>query len=172
MSRLAVREALTEFIADAALQYVGTVFPARSEITDEQAYEANRMAEAVESEVGSSAVLVVNISSDDRKRRADTGRGAVNDSVIHKIALEVFFASTGGEAIQAQKDYDVVAQGLLDLIRSNATPGAPGVIWSSGEYEAGVLHEQGEPYTDADGLTVFIPGVVRFDAWEWVAGNV
>jgi hypothetical protein len=114
----------------------------------------------------------VNIPTDDRKRRADTGRGAVNDTWIHKIAVEVFFASTGGAAVPAQEDYDAIIDDMVELVRASATLGAPGTIWSAGEYEHGIAHQQSAPFTDADGLTVFISGAVSFDAYEWVAGSV
>lgn len=172
MGRLTVREAIANYFATAELTFVGKVHPARPEIMDEADYESSMFNEAVPSANGSSAVLVVNIPSDDRKRRADTGRGAVNDSNVHKIVMEVFFASLDGDAVEAQKDYDTVIDGMVDLIRADATMNAPGTVWSAGEYEAGVQHEQGEPFTGADGLTVFILGSVRFDAWEWLAGNV
>ena len=172
MSRLAVREAIASFLAEAGVEYVGIVYEARPEIINEQDYEANRMGEAVSSASGSSAVLVVNLPSDNRKRRADTGRGAVNDSRIYKAAVEIFFASTAGNAVKAQEDYDVIVDGIVNGIRADATLGAPGTVWSAGEYDDGVDHVQGEPYTDADGMTVFIPGVVHFEAWEWIAGNV
>lgn len=170
--RLAMREAIQAFLEGLGLENVGTVYAARPEILPEQAYEANRMGEAVESAAGSSAVLVVNLPEDTRRRRADTGRGAVNDSRLYKAAVEVWFASTGGEAVQAQKDYDGIIDGIVDGIRSDATLGNPDVVWSAGEYDDGVEHVQGQPYTDADGLTVFIAGVVRFEAWSWLAGNV
>jgi hypothetical protein len=124
------------------------------------------------SEGGSSSVLVVNLPSDIRQRKADTGRGAVNDQITYKAVLEVFFANVKGEAIQAQTDYDQTVDAIVTAVRENATLGAPGTVWSAGEYEAGVEHAQGEPYTDADGMTVFITGVVRFDAMSWIAGNV
>jgi hypothetical protein len=172
MSRVAVRTAIKEYFANADLQYVGMVHSARPEILNEQDYETNRLAEAVPSANGSSAVLVVNIPSDDRKRRADTGRGAVNDSQVHKIVMEVFFASTGGDAVVAQNDYDTIIDGMVNLVRANAVMNAPGVIWSAGEYDAGIQHQQTAPFTDADGLVVFISGAVSFDAYEWIAGNV
>ena len=149
MSRLAVREAIASFLAEAGVEYVGIVYEARPEIINEQDYEANRMGEAVSSASGSSAVLVVN-----------------------KAAVEIFFASTAGNAVKAQEDYDVIVDGIVNGIRADATLGAPGTVWSAGEYDDGVDHVQGEPYTDADGMTVFIPGVVHFEAWEWIAGNV
>lgn len=172
MSRTDMRAAVTACFENANLQFVGKIYSARPEIMNEQDYEQNRLAEAVSSENGSSAVLVVNFPSDDRKRRADTGRGAVNDSRIYKVVMEVFFASTGGDAVAGQADYDVVIDQMVDLVRADATLGAPGTVWSAGEYEAGVSHQQGEPFTDADGLTVFISGAVSFDAWEWIAGPV
>jgi hypothetical protein len=169
--RLEVREAVSQFFAQAGLSYVGQVFPARPEVLTEQAYETNRFGEAVASGNGSSAVLVVNLPQDDRQRRADTGRGAVNDQWTYKVALEVWFASTLGEAVRAQEDYDAVIDGIENLIRSNATL-ASDAIWSAGEYEAGISHTQGMPFTDSDGMTVMIHGVVRFDAMQWVAGPV
>lgn len=170
MGRVAVRNAVAEYFANANLQFVGKVYAARPEITNEQDYETNRLGEAVPSANGSSAVLVVNDPSDTRQRRADTGRGAVNDTRIHKIAIEVFFASVGGQAIVAQEDYDTIIDAMVKLVRANATLNSPAAIWSAGEFEVGVHHQQAAPFTDADGLTVFISGAVYFDAWEWVAG--
>ena len=106
MSRLAMRQAITAFLEEAGIEYVGLVYPARPEVIPEQAYEENRMAEAVASEAGSSAVLVVNLVSDNRQRKADTGRGAVNDQVTYKAVIEIFFACTSGEAVQlGARDY-------------------------------------------------------------------
>lgn len=172
MGRQAVRTSVAEYFANANLRFVGTVFPARPEITNEQDYETNRLKEAVPSENGSSAVLVVNIPTDDRQRKADTGRGAVNDTWIHKIAMEVFFASTGGAAVKAQEDYDAIVDSMADLVRANAVLGAPGTVWSAGEYEHGIQHKQGAPFTDEDGMTIFISGEVAFEAWEWLSGPV
>lgn len=172
MGRLEVRKAVGEYFRNAGLTYVGQVFEARPEVLQEQDYEESMFSLAVASPSGSSAVLVVNIPSDNRVRRADTGRGAVNDSHIYKVALEVFFASTGGEGEQAQKDYDTVIDGITVLIRADATFDNPSVIWSAGEYEVGIDHQQSEPFTDADGLTTFIWGAVNFDTWQWIAGPV
>ncbi len=170
MGRGAVRAAVAEYFRLADLQYVGKVWQARPEILNEQDYETNRLAEAVPSAHGSSAVLVVNIADDERRRRADTGRGAVNDTYIHNVAMEVFFASVGGAAVPAQEDYDTIIDGMVKLIRANATMNSAGTIWSAGEYESGIKHQQSAPFTDADGLTVFISGAVRFEAWEWISG--
>lgn len=171
MGRAAVREAVAEFFSETGLPYVGLVHKARPEIITEVDYERNRMGEAVQSENGSSAVLVVGIPSDVRRRRADTGRGAVNDAWIHDVAVEVFFASSSGNGVKAQEDYDAVVDGIVEAVRSNATMNST-AVWSAGEYEQGVEHQQAEPYTDADGMTVFIFGAVKFQAWEWVAGPV
>lgn len=172
MSRLGVREAIVAFLEGARIAHVGLVYAARPEVVSEQDYEANRFGEAVETAAGSSAVIVVDLTSDKRQRRADTGRTAVNDSVIHNVALEVFFASSGGDGVQAQKDYDAVVQGIMDTIRSDATLKAPATVWSAGEYEAGIEHEQAAPFQDEEGTNILIFGAVRFEAWEWVAGNV
>ena len=172
MGRLEVRTAITEAFANADLQYVGKVHSARPEIIQEDDYERNRLGEAVESGAGSSAVLVVNITADERRRRADTGRGAVNDTCIHHIAMEIFFASSGGDAVKAQEDYDTIVDGIIAFVRANPNMASPTVVWSAGEYDAGVQHQQGAPYTDADGLTVFIAGAVTYEAWEWIAGSV
>ena len=172
MSRQAVRAAIGEYFAEANIPHVGKVFEARPEIVNEQDYETNRLEEAVSTVAGSSAVLVVNIPSDNRRRRADTGRGAVNDSHVYKIVIEIFFASAGGVAVTAQTDYDAIVSAMFDLIRANATLNAPSTIWSAGEYEVGIEHVQSAPFNDADGLVVFISGEVSFDAWEWISGPV
>ena len=172
MSRLAMRKAVGEYLRENRIPHVGEVYNARPELMPENAYEANIFGELATTAHGSSAVLVVNMPSDTRQRRADTGRGAVNDSHIYDTTVEVFFASTGGEAIQAQEDYDGIVDEIINLIRANATLNAPSTVWSAGEYEKGVQHKQGEPFTDADGMTIFIYGVVMFEAWEWIAGNV
>ena len=172
MGRASVRAAVTSYLTEAELGFVGVVHSARPEIIEESDYETSRLNEAVSSENGSSAVLVVNIPDDKRQRRADTGRGAVNDSWTHSIVIEVFFASVGGDAIAAQTDYDVVVDEITNLIRANATLSAPSAIWSAGEYTVGIQHQQSAPYNDAEGLAVFISGAVMFEAWEWVAGNV
>jgi hypothetical protein len=173
MGRLEVREAVKEYFAKANLQYVGTVHSARPEILQEQDYENSPIWGQIQlSENGSSAVLIVDIPSDTRQRRADTGRGAVNDTLICKVVIEVFLASLGGGAVAAQNDYDTVIDQMVDLIRADATLDAQGTIWSAGEYEAGIAHQQSEPFTDVDGLNVNIFGTVQFDAWQWISGPV
>lgn len=179
MGRVQVREAAQQALAAGELPYVGTVFPARPGIITEQDYEiarsayaADRMAEAAQSRHGSNAILVVNIVSDRRQRRALTGRGAVNDTRIHQIALEVYFANPAGEAVAAQTDYDTTIDAIVKLVRDNPTLSAPATVWSSGEYGGGVEHEQAMPYQGEDGSTVLISGILRFEAWEWIAGPV
>jgi hypothetical protein len=171
MGRVAVRSAVAAYLTNAGVQYVGTVYPARPVVLTEDAYEQTLLGEAIALTIagGSSAVLVVNIPSDERMRRADTGRGAVNDTRVHTVALEVWFASVAGDGVQAQQDYDGIVDSIVTLIRADATLG--GQVWSSGEYTAGIHHEQAMPYTDADGAVVQIPGVIRFEVWEWLTGN-
>ncbi len=50
---------------------------------------------------------------------------------------------------------------------------APTVAASCADSVAGnsVEHEQTQPYTSADGMTVLINGTIRFEAWEWLAGT-
>ena len=165
MGRAAVRSAVAAYFSNATIPFVGTVYSARNYI-NEQDY-ANYTANVN----GSGAVLVVNVTEDDRERRADTGRGAVNDTDIHHVAVEVFFASTVGDPIAAQGDYDTLIDSLFELIRADANLGDPTVVWSAGEYAPWIKHHQTAPYTDADGMTVFINGAVLFDAWEFIAGS-
>lgn len=172
MGRLAVRNAVQAAIQAANISYVGSVFPARPTIVQEQDYEQTMQGIAVQgSQSGSNCVIVVNIVSDKRMRRALTGRDAVNDTNIHQVALELFFASVGGTGTTAQKDYDGVVDGLFIEIRNNPLLSAPTVVWSAGEYTAGVQHDQSAAYTTDTGLTVHINGLVRFEAYEWVAGS-
>jgi hypothetical protein len=170
VGRAAVRAALQSYLQDAGIPYLGTVFAARPVIIEEQDYNETLSGMAVaQSPSGSSCVAVVNLPHDKRERRADTGRGAVNDTDIHDIVLELFFASSSGDAIAAQQDYDEVVDALIVAIRANATPGGSAVIWSEGEYAFGVVHDQEEPYSTADGLSILINGVLRMQAWEWIA---
>jgi hypothetical protein len=171
-NRLALRTAIAEYFANGKLPYVGAVYAARPEVVPEAAYEENRFGEITPSENGSGTVLVVNVPSDKRQRAADTGRGAVQDRHVYQIGLEVWFANVSGNGVSAQEDYDVVVSAITNLIRANATMNAPNAIWSAGEYEVGIEHEQREPTTNEDGTTVFVFGAVRFEAWQWIAGNV
>lgn len=169
MSRVTARAGIAGYFTNAAIQHVGTVYSARPVILEETAYTQTMLGEAItQTDAGSSAVLVVNLPRTRRERKADTGRGAVNDVEIHEAATEVFFASTGGDGLLAQADYDQIIDSMIALIRNDPTMG--GTLWSAGEY-TGVEHTMNEPYTDADGLTIFIVGTVRFEAYIWRAGN-
>jgi len=183
MGRLEVRAAVTAYFQNAAnpnnstipgyIPYVGTVYPARPLIVEETAYEETMNGLLVAaSPTGGGAVLVVNIPTDARARKALTGRGAVNDLWDHHIALEVWYSNVGGEGITAQQDYDSIIDQIIYDIRADPTLGAPLVIWSAGEYEPNITHEQSLPKTSGDGLTIFINGVVRFDAQEWLNQGV
>ncbi len=171
MGQASVRAAITQTIEAAALPLVGAVYPSRAYIGEED-YELNASQQYVTNSNGSSCVIVVTLPGPDKRmRRTLTGRGGVDDTNIHPVALEVFFASTNGDPIAAQADYDTIIDSLVILVRGNPTMSAPASVWSAGEYEAGVVHEQTDPFTRDDGMTVFIVGVVRFEAWEWVAGT-
>ena len=180
MGRLDVRRAITTAITAANLPYVGTVYPARPVILDEQDYAQTLSGEAIATTAGgSSAVLVVNMPDDARTRYADVGRGAVADFDIHVIGLEIFFASNPASAttqvpagIQAQYDYDTIVDELVEFIRENPTMSAPDAVWSAGEYRYGVKHSQEQPYTSEDGLFILISGLVKFEAWDQIIGNI
>lgn len=169
MGRAAVRSAIQSYLQGAQIPYLGSVYPARPAILPEDAYTATMSGQAIaQSANGSSCVAVVNIVSDRRVRRAAVGRGSVDDTNVHDVVVELFFASSSGEGITAQQDYDTVVDALIVAIRDNATPGG---LWSVGEFTAGVVHEQSEPFQSDDGMTVSIAGLLRFEAWEWVVGQ-
>lgn len=173
MGRAAVRTAAASYIQNLALPFVGTVYPARSYISETD-YDSNMVTSAyfsIPPGGNYGCVIVVNITDDDRSRKADTGRGSVQDAAIHKMVLEVFFASTSGEPIPGQMAYDAIIDGLFVAIRADPLLGAPQTLWSAAEFTTGISHTQSEPYTDEEGTTVFITGTVRFDAWEWFAGS-
>jgi hypothetical protein len=168
------RTAITTTLLAGDLPFVGSIFKARPTIVQEDDYVETMAGIAVnEGENGSSSVLVVNLPGRDRRmRRALTGRGAVNDTLIIPVVLEIFFASTAGDAIGAQDDYDAMVDVLEDLIRANPNMSAPASVWSAGEYTAGVTHDQDQPYSSEDGLTVLINGHVNFECWQWIAETV
>ena len=167
MGRYATRLAWANALANAGLVYVGTVFPARPEILQEDAYTQTMNGQAIEESAnGSACVLVVNIPSDIRTRYADVGRGAMADWNKHIVALELFFASQGGHGIPAQEDYDQVVDALVTFIRENPTMSAPESVWSTGEFQYGVRHEQSMAYTSEDGTAILINGVIRAESWE------
>jgi len=171
MPRTQIRAALTEFFLNQAIPYVGTVYPARAYLK-EQDYEQNAMSFYTQSINGSGCVLVINLPKDDRVREAMSGRGAVNDKWVHPVDLELFFANTSGDPVVAQVEYDQSVDAMVIAIRSNPLLGDPQDVWSAGEFEYGVRHRQSQPFTGEDGLTVFIYGVVSCEVWEWIAGPV
>lgn len=172
MGRLDVRTATQTAVQNANLPYVGTVFPARPVIAQEDAYTTTMNGTATSESVnGSACLIVVNITDDDRIRYGDVGRAALADFDKHLVVLELWFACTAGDGTAAQQDYDTVVDNLVEFIRENPTMGAPAAVWSAGEYRYGVKHSQGSPYTSEDGLTVLINGLVKFEAWEQVSGS-
>ena len=172
MGRLQVRQAVQAALQGAGLTYVGTVFGARPEILQESAYTQTLNGTAIaESVNGSACVIVVNIVSDKRMRRTDTGIGHVDDTNIHIVSLELFFASQAGKGVPAQEDYDTVVDALVAYIRNNPDMSAPATVWSAGQYTYGVQHKQGAAYTSGEGAAIVINGEVRFEAYEWVAGT-
>ncbi len=169
--RAGVVTTLENAVTAGTLPYVGSVFPARPVIVPEDAYVQTMQGQAIqESANGSACLIVVNILSDTRNRYANVGRAYVADWAKHRVELELFFASTAGEGIAAQEDYDAIYDALEKIIRANPTMSAPSYVWSAGEYRYGVQHQQSTPYTSEDGLTVFINAVVRFEAWEDAIG--
>ena len=170
--RQLVRLAYQDYLQNYGVPYLGTVFAARPVILGEEQYTQTMNGMAIEqSENGSCAVLVVNITDEHRVPEALAGRFAVNDSVAYHMLLELWFASTAGDAIEAQFDYDDVASTLEVAIRANPTPGGGDVVWSGGEFEVGVDHHQDEPYSTDEGLTVLINGRINFDAYAWLSGQ-
>lgn len=175
MGRVSARKAVQQTIQNANIPYVGTVYVARPTIIQEEDYEQTLLGEAINlSPNGSSAVVVINLpGKDKRERKADTGRGAVNDIEIVPVYLELFFASTGGEATDAQLDYDSIVDNLMVLVRNNPTMGTtdPQAVWSAGEFTEGVTHSQSQPFSTDDGLTVLIVGGVEFAVYQFYAGS-
>ncbi len=158
-----------------SLPYVGAVYPARTYISesDYEIHMLNGVAQNISSANGSGAALVINMPESKRQRRAMTGRGAVNDTDIHRVVLEAFFACTSGDPLQAQADNDTVLDAIVIAIRTDPLLGTGGnPIWSAGEFEFGIQVLQSEPFTDEEGLTVFIPNFVELHVYEWVAGQV
>lgn len=173
MGRVAVRAAVTAYLTNADLPYVGTVYSSRPTRVQGDDYTRDMQGNVVTSANGSAAVLVVNLPSDDRERIAETGRGAVDDMEKLTVTLEIFFISSKGDAIAAVNDYDQLVDALITAIRSDATLGAPTVIWSAGEYPTpSIRHRQDEPRPTGKGLQMFIGGIVEFEAWQNIVGPV
>lgn len=170
MGRAFVRGVVTQYLQQARIPYVGTVYPARTYI-NESDYDAvmnGLVAQEVTSPNGSAVVLVVNLPDSERERMTLTGRAFVNDTDKHDVVLEMFFANTSGDPLVAQDDHDTVTDAIVRAIRADGTFG--GQLFSAGEFAPWIRVEQSEPVTGEDGMTVFINGLVLFQAWEWVAG--
>lgn len=179
MGRSDVRQAIASYLNSAQIDYVGVVYPARPIILSEQNYE-NRMLNGAVSQItsanGSGCVLVVNITEDHRDRMALTGRSTVNDMNKRSIAIELWFACNGDpeNGAGAQEDYDNIVDGIFIAVRADPTLGTgnqpPASIWQAGESPPYISHAQSAPYTQNEGLTVFIKGEVRFEAWTQDVG--
>jgi hypothetical protein len=169
MGQAAVRAAITNALTQAQFPLVGTVYPARGYIS-EQDYEVNAAGFYTQSINGSGCVIVVNLPGPDKRYRiALTGRQSVDDMNVHPVVLELFFANKAGDPQIAQLEYDAVVDAIVPFIRNNPTM-MSGSVWSAGEFDAGVTAEQSTPFTSPDGTTVFINGVIRFEAWEQIVG--
>lgn len=181
MGRAIVRNQVQQFLSSKNITNVGKIYAARPIIVDDADYDLNMSNWLWEQQglpdSGSGAVLIVNIPSSHRERRAITGRTGDNDTFVHQVVVEVFFANTGStdpndtQGVQAQADHDALMDTLVVTMRSDFSMGNPQQIWSAGEFQAGVDVEQHEPFTnDPDGPTIFIVSTLRFEVWEWLAG--
>ena len=173
MGRAAVRQVVTDFFTNANIPFVGTVYAARPYIITEEDYDlqmSNALLASADSPGSSSAVLVVNMPNSGRVREAMTGRGFVNDFVTHNVTLELFFANTAGDALQAQTDHDAICDAITIAVRADPLLSNGAVVFSAGEFRSGVHIEQHEPFTGEDGSTVFIPSRAYFDVMEYVIG--
>jgi hypothetical protein len=172
MGRVQVREIIQAQIAALDIPNVGFVYAARPIILSETDYTQQMNATALTyAGTGFGCVIVVNLPDDRRTRIALTGLGSVNDFQKHKLALEIWFASVGGDGVAAQYAYDAIVDALIVAIRANQVPGPSGVIWmGGGEVGTGIDHAMGQPYSPDDGLSVFIQGAIRYDVWEQLVG--
>ena len=177
--RAAVTNYITAGVESGQIPFIGTVFPSHPIIVTEDDYEmkmANGLLQYVTSSQGSNGVLIVVIPESGRTRQSLTGYAAVDDSIVHQVELEIYFANPQGDAIAVQADHDTLCDALTIAIRADptlGTAGNPGAIFGAGTInKTPVSVHQGPPFTGEDGMTVFIPSVVRFEAWEWVSGGV
>lgn len=179
MSRSAVRQAIASYLNSAEIDYVGAVYPARPLVLSEDDYEQRMLNGAISqitSENGSGCVLVVNIVSDQRDRMADTGFGQVNDMNKRSIVVELWFACNGdpNNGAALQEDYDGIVDGIFQAVRADPMLGTgnqpPASIWQAATYPPYISHAQVAPYMLGEGLTVFIKGAVKFEAWSQDVG--
>jgi hypothetical protein len=178
MGRASIRQAAFNYFTNAGIPNVGTVFASRPIVVTEDDYDiqmAEGLIKYVTSPQGSSGVIIVNISESARKRDALTGYGgAVADFTIHQMELELFFANSAGNAEACQTDHDATVDAIVIAIRADptlGTAGNPGAIFGAGVFSVPVTVHQGSPFWGPDGTTVFIPSIVRFEAWESVVGT-
>jgi hypothetical protein len=170
MGRASIRQAAFNYFTNAGIPFVGTVFPSRPIIVTEDDYDT-QMAEGLIPYVTSvNGVIIINISESARKRNTLTGYGGfVDDFTIHQMELELFFANTAGNAESCQTDHDATTDAIVIAIRADptlGTAGNPGAIFGAGVFSVPVTVHQGAPFWGSDGTTVFIPSIVRFEAWE------
>ena len=169
MGQSAVRTAITEALVAQQFPLVGSVYPARGYIGEED-YEINAAGFYTQNIYGSGCVIVVNLPGPDKRTRLTlTGRASVDDMNVHPVVLELFFANTSGDPQQAQVDYDSIVDVIIPYIRNNPTM-MSSTVWSAGEFDAGVQHTQSSPFTQPNGPTVFINGAISFEAWEQIVG--
>jgi len=171
MGRVAVRQVVAAYLENLNLLHVGTVFPARPLIVTEEDYDLTMAGFITTSSNGSSAVLVVNIPDSKRTVEALTGRAGLEDKDIHSVVLELFLANTAGDAMGAQADHDAIVDAINAGVRGDPTLGAPSVVFSAGEFDAGIQVTQREPFTTLDGTTIVMPALIEFDVWEWIEGT-
>jgi hypothetical protein len=160
------------------IPYIGTVFPSRPLIVTEDDYEtqlANGLISYVTSPDGSAGVVIVNMPETNRKRRTLTGYGgSVDDTAIHPMELEVFMGNAAGDVLALQADHDSTVDAIVIAIRADptlGTAGNPEAIFGAGVFDQPVTVHAGPAFQLPDGPTVFIPAVVRFEAWEWISGQ-
>jgi len=178
MGRASIRQAAYNYFTNAGIPNLGTVFAARPFVVNEDDYDTSMAAGLIQyitSSSGSSGIMIVNISESGRRRNELTGFGAVGDFTVHQMELEVFFANTAGDAIAAQTDHDTTMDSIVIAIRADptlGTAGNPGTIFGAGVFQSvPITVHQGSPFWDPDGTTVFIPSIVRFEAWEHPSGT-
>lgn len=160
------------------IPYIGTVFDCRPLIVTEDDYEiqlANGLISYVSSPDGSNGVIIINMPETARKRRTLTGYGGfVDDTAIHPMEVEFFMGNAAGDPVALQHDHDATSDAIVIAIRADptlGTAGNPQAIFGAGVFETPVTVHAGPAFQLPDGPTVFIPAVVRFEAWEWISGQ-
>ncbi len=177
MSQVQIRQALVTFLNSLSLPYLGTIYPSRT-LVNENEYAQNASGAYVTSSNGSNAVMVIDLyGSNNRQLISLSGRNAVFDMATYTVELEVFFSNTTGNSAQnnlnIQADYDTFIDTLIPAIRNNPTLNAAATynIWSSAEFDEGVKWAQSPPYLGSDGTTIFINGLITFDVKQQISGT-